>query len=96
MESENSIDYSKSRLSHFTFYFVIVYFGLFGYSCNYLNSKDSTESKLQQVRSQASPYNNVNEVLDKMPNEFFNTIDADELVKWIETGFNANPPVHGI
>ncbi len=47
---------------------------------------------LELVMRQARPYNNVSEIPKKMPQGFFDSIDADALVEWIKEGFKANPP----
>ncbi len=95
MKSTNYVFHSEERLSHFARYLFIFYIAFLGISCNSLNTKDSTELILLQVRHKASPYNNVSDVLRKMPNKFFDTIDGDKLVEWIDSGFKANPPVPG-
>jgi hypothetical protein len=96
MKSKNYVFHLKSQLFHRTLYFYIVFLVFFGISCNSSNTRDSTVSMLQKVMHKASPYNNVSDIPGKMPGKFFDTIDGDKLVEWIENGFKANPPVHGI
>ena len=50
------------------------------------------ESLLQTVIHQSKPYNNLEQILPKMPGGFFDLIDAEGLVAWIEKGFKENPP----
>jgi len=59
-----------------------------------LESPDNSDffNALELVMRQTSPYNNVSEIPRKMPQGFFDSIDADALVGWIEEGFKANPP----
>lgn len=47
---------------------------------------------LETIIREASPYNNVSEIPRKMPPGYFDGIDADALVKWIDEGFKVNPP----
>jgi hypothetical protein len=96
MNQNNSAFNPKKLLLHFATYFCIAYIVNVGISCNSLNTKDSTESMLLQVRQYASPYNNVDEVQEKMPDGFFDKMDGDKLVEWIENGFRTNPPGTGI
>lgn len=74
---------------------VLISISLFVISCKSLYTEDPFYSLVQQVRSQAGSYDNVFEVPDKMPEGFFDQINADELVEWIIKGFDENPPVPG-
>jgi len=59
-----------------------------------LESPDNFDSfnALELVMRQASPYNNVSEIPRKMPQGFFDSINANALVEWVDEGFKANPP----
>jgi len=50
------------------------------------------ESRIETVIRQCRPYNNISEIQRKMPKDFFDPIDAEELVGWIRKGFRENPP----
>ena len=91
-----SVFYSKRRLINLTFCLCIIIVVFSSISCKSLDTEDSTESMIHKVRLHASPYDNVHEVPGKMPDGFFDNMDADELVEWIIKGFDDNPPVPGI